>query len=357
MNINNSQFRNNRLNKIVLVILFHISFSANCQYLNLPESIVYDKSYSRYLVSNYGTGSLISIDENGNQSTFVSNMNATQGLCIIDTIVYVGCDSTVRGFNLNTGEQIMNLFIPNVVNLNDVTSDSDKNLYVTDVFGTKIIKVNPTLQSYSVFVNGQGIINPNGITYDSLNNRLLVCSYRENFPVQAIQLSDSSVSTLLYTNLDYSDGICIDKQGNVYFTSWTTKSIYKVNADFSSTPVIIYSNPGGPADISYDKTNDKIAIPLQLSNSVDFLDITTTSIYNMEKQLSICKVFPNPSNGKLEVYSNIGDKISIFNMSANLIQSRISSEKIESFEINHSGSYIIQIRSNNYIYNNTIVIN
>jgi hypothetical protein len=147
--------------------------------------------------------------------------------------------------------------IPGAQNLNDVTSDNSGNLYVTEVFGTRIFKVRLSDSTYTTFVNGNGIANPNGITFDESNNRLLVCSYRAFSPIQAINLADSTVSVVKSTNLHYCDGIAQDNEDNVYVTSWNTNSIYRFDPTFGNPPELIYTNPGGPADISSgDPVND-----------------------------------------------------------------------------------------------------
>lgn len=319
----------------------------------MPESIVYDSIYNRYLVTNYATGSIVAIKENGSKEYFVRNMNATQGIVIVDSIAYVGCDSTVRGFYLESGEQLMNLPVNYVSNLNDITADSDGYLYVSDVFGTKIIKVYPEQETYTVFVNGQGIHNPNGITYDKQNDRLLVCSYRENFPIQAISLLDSTVTTLFETDLDYSDGITLDNAGNIYFTSWGTNSIYKLEENALS-PEIIYTNDGGPADIYFDEVNSVIAIPLQRDNDVDFLEVESTSI-DIRKSVKEIIVYPNPTDEKIFVKNNDFVKTQIYSMSYQLLKETKEKEiDISEFQ---NGTYILILHDlNRNVHSKLIII-
>ena len=45
-------------------------------------------------------------------------------------------------------------------------------------------------------------------------------------------------------------------------TSWRTCAIYKVDDSFSNPPEMMYSHSGGPADISYNRRDDILAIPL-----------------------------------------------------------------------------------------------
>lgn len=242
--------------------------------LNEPESIIYDKVHNRYLLSNNNKGGdIIQIDGTGKQSYLVQNMNAFQGLEIVGNVVYVGARKSVRGFNLETGEMVMNVPVEGVINLNDVTADDNGNIYAGDVFGTKIIKVRIKDKSYSVFANGKGIDHPNGIFYDKANKRILVCSYRKNAPIQAISLADSTVTTLVNTNISMSDGIVLDKYGRCYVTSWETLSIYRFDKDFSNPPTVFYTNKFGPADISYDNFHDAIAIPLYHANNYEIVPV------------------------------------------------------------------------------------
>ena len=159
--------------------------------LKAPESIIYDQAHQRYLLSNYETGNIIQVDHAGKQSILVENMDAIQGLEIVGNVVYVGARNSVRGFDLETGAMVLNVPVEGVSNLNDVTADDAGNLYAGDVFGTKIIKVRIKDGSYSVFVDGNGIDHPNGIFFDKTKNRILVCSYRKNSPIQAINLADA----------------------------------------------------------------------------------------------------------------------------------------------------------------------
>jgi len=294
-----------------------------CKSQNLlawPESMIYDSVHFRYLISNCQTGDIVQVDSNGNQSYFAQGVHAIQGLEIAGNVVYVGCDSLVRGFDLETGTMVMNVHVTGVSNLNDVTADTSGNLYLGDVFGTKIIKVNITTQNWWVFVNGNGISRPNGLFYEKATNRILVCSYRNHSPIQAISLSDSSVSTLTNTTLTECDGITKDKYGRYYVTSWETLSIYRFDSAFLNPPVVVYTNNCGPADISYDHTHNVLAIPLQGCNNWDTLLIDPP--VGMEKKptgspsgsVILKQSFPNPAtdHATIEFIIKQKEKITLY---------------------------------------------
>lgn len=354
-------FKKALLPALVLMILSSYGNSQNL--LDTPESIIYDSSHSRYLVSNYSTGDIVQIDSNGHQSYFVQNASAIQGLEIAGNVVYVGAGQMVRGFDLETGQMVMDVHVNDVSNLNDVTADTSGNLYVSDVYGTKIIKIIISTGVFSVFVNANGIIQPNGIFYDKPNNRLLVCSFRANSPIQAVSLSDSTVSTVVNTNISLCDGITKDRYGNCYVTSWTTKSIYRFDSLFSASPVMIYSSSCGPADISYDNFHNVIAVPLQGCNSWTTFSVAIgikKTLENIPVGFSLGQNYPNPFNPstnikfsipkgckvQLSVYDAIGHEL------AKLINSYLSAGNYtaEWDAISYtSGTYFYRIEAGEFI--------
>lgn len=276
--------------------------------LRAPESVAYDSVYDRYLVSNWQTGHIVAIDNQGNQSYFVQNQYCKNGLHIAGNTVYVaGIDRGIKGFDLTDTSLVMHVMIDGMVNLNDIASDTSGNLYVTDVYGSKIYKIRLSDQSYSVFAD-DGIIYPNGIHFDARHNRLLLVSFRGSSPIQAIDLEDSTVTTIVNTGRHNLDGITEDNSGNIYFSSWTTTSIYVYDSLFTHPPELFYSNAGGPADIFFDKINNIMAIPVMNYNMVEFLDGPTSiddSHYpGLPGVISLLPNYPNPFNpGTDLVYS------------------------------------------------------
>ena len=259
------------------ILILNLSLMPVCMSQNLlayPESIIYDSLHYRYLISNWPTGDIIQVDSSGNQSYFVQGVMAFNGLEIVGNVVYVGCDSMIRGFDLESGSMVMDVHVTGFSSLNDLTADTMGNLYAGDLFGTSIIKVNISTQNWWVFVNGNGINRPNGIFYDKSCNRILVCSYRNHPPIQAISLSDSLVTTITTTNLTNCDGITKDRYGRYYITSGG-EDIYRFDNAFSNPPVVVYSNSCCPADISYNPAHNVLAIPLQLCSSWDSVAIET----------------------------------------------------------------------------------
>jgi hypothetical protein len=248
--------------------------------LNNPESVVFDASKNRYLVSNWGDGAVVEIDSNGDQNYFNTDLQGNHniaGLHIAGDILYAACNNGPnRGlvqFDLATGDTLSVTFILGMSLLNDITSDTSGNLYVTDYYVHKIFQIRISDQSPSVFV-GSGLYFPNGILFDASNNRLLVISEGSaGGPILAISLVDTSAVPVAYTDLTACDGLAEDDEGNIYFSSWTTNRVYRFDKDFSGPAEVVSTGHNDPADIFFNKRYSELAIPCFTGNTVDLITV------------------------------------------------------------------------------------
>jgi len=231
---------------ITLSVLILVALLTNAQnLLNEPQKIVIDEARNRYLVSNFGSlGDIVMIDSLGNQDYFVKNAGMNDGMQIVEDTVYgsgQGFNGNVKGYDLETGDLVMNLYMAGVQHLSSFVVDSLGILYTSERFGTRIFKINPKTQEYWVFAEGNGIYEPNGLLYEPEKNRLLVCLDSPNPPILAISLNDSTVTTLTTTNINGSDGIAKDLNGYYYITGYYLPGIYKFNPDFSGEPELFFT--------------------------------------------------------------------------------------------------------------------
>ncbi len=265
---------------LVSLIICNLSFAQ--EYKN-PESAVFDPLANRYFVSNYGSGNIIQIDSTGVKTYFQKGFSKLLGMIIYNNVLYVVDNpETVRGFNISDGKPLMELKIEEAQFLNDITVDGSGFLYVTDSRGSVVYKINIANHTYSLFVKTISD-DPNGIIYDKLNNRLLVCHFREKSQIDQINLEDSSISTIALTEFYNLDGITLDDLGNCYVSSWSKGSfsdgfkkegiIFKYDNLFKQKPEIIYTGLLGPADIYFNVNKNELVVPLFLENNVMFLPL------------------------------------------------------------------------------------
>jgi len=344
----------------IIIILFPFQLSPQ-NLLNRPESIVYDSLYNRYLVSNWTNGAIVQIDSNGVQSYFVTGHGSINGIYIAENIVFAGCSTRVKGFDLTTKEIVMDLAIPGAINYNDITADNSGNIYITDFNAKEIIKVNIQSHAYSTFVTGL-TRNPNGILIDELNNRLLLCSFGYNIPILAISFEDSTVSVVANTTLAQCDGFAKDDFGYYYISSWHTSSIHKFDSFFSNPAEIIYTNPGDPVDISYNSIDDILAVPLMNANAVVFLPVAPVSVDKEEggllQEFELNQNFPNPFNPvttiRCQLAETVNVKIILYNLLGQKIKTLVNEELNAGYhEIiwNSTNEYGSKVASGTYIYN------
>lgn len=237
-----------------------------------PESVVYDYEHSRYLVSDAeeNHGDIVQVDEFGEQSYLTSGLEQSLGLHIVDSVLYVACGGYgyIKGFHLETGLEIMSLSFDGAQLVNDITSDNNGYLYVTDSQAGRVYKVNPSENSYTIFAD-EDLTWANGILFDEANNRLIVCQSLYNSPIKEISLVDSSVNTIIETDFVYFDGITVDSQGNYYLTS--SSAIHKFNNDFSEPAELVYQMAGEPADLFFNTEANVLAVPYLEKAVVDYM--------------------------------------------------------------------------------------
>jgi len=360
------------LSLTVLIAVFFISSIGLAQNLLLfPESVVYDASHERYLVSNYLTGDIVSIDLQGNQQYFVQGQSCQNGLHIEGNTVYVACNSQgVKAYDLDTGQLTAHIIIDGASNLNDITADTSGNIYVSDLNAHLIFKIRLSDHNFSTFVDS-GLTFPNGLYFQERYNRILLVSLRNYSSIQAIDLGDSSVVTIVNTGRHSLDGITEDNNGNVYFSSWGTRTIYYYDSTMTNPPQFFYENPGGPADIFYDKLNCVLAIPLMDYNMVEFISIPTGILeenYNhLPDAISLGPVYPNPFNDQAKINYVITEpaqiRLEAFDLKGRLIAvlargHYAAGQYFANFDGSElsSGVYFIRLRSGNSIRTTKMVL-
>jgi len=191
--------------------------------------VVYDSLRHRYTVSNWGDGTIVQIDNVGQQSYFSTLLQQGEyhlaGLYIHgDTLLVAAGDAPdpgIAAFDIETGELPSSVIIPGIGLPNGITRDSDR------------------------------------IMYDETGNRLLLLSVMgPGSRVLAINLSDSTLSTVVTTGLSVTDGITMDTEGRYYTSEWIGDTVRRYNHDFSGQPETFSTGHDDPADINYDRVND-----------------------------------------------------------------------------------------------------
>lgn len=151
--------------------------------LNKPESVAYDVQAKRFLITNSGNGQIISQDGAGRFKVFARHLSTPRGIKILPPLAYVADGSQIRVLDLQTGALKASLPVPGAKLLNDIESDRDNLLYITDTIANKLFLLDPAtrkIQSYQSPL----LESPNGLVYDYPRKQMLIVCFRDASPLQ-----------------------------------------------------------------------------------------------------------------------------------------------------------------------------
>ncbi len=244
--------------------------------LNGPESVVYDTLNNRYIVSSLLASKIVAIDDYGIQSDMFTSLGYTFGNCIKDNILYVstgGSPSVIRGYDLATDTEVMNVTIPASVQCDGVTTDTSGNLYIMDARNESLIwKIDLTTETYSVYENMHLDNGSQDIFFDAEDNRLLAISYAGNTPIKAISIPDADVTDVVASYGGY-DGITMDDRGYTYVAQSTGGVVYRYDSEFNDPPDLISSGHDEPSGLDYNVHDNILAVPNFSGDRVDFVQM------------------------------------------------------------------------------------
>ncbi len=244
----------------------------SAQALSSPESVRYDVTNSRFLISNRGGGGSIQArDSAGNLTLFTADPTSPAGIEIVGNLLYVADQTVIRSYSLSTGLPVTTLSIPGAAFLNGITSDGANRLWVSDFTRLKIHELdlsNPNLLTQREFLNDLSFM-PNGLRFDAPNQRLLVASWGSGRIFNAA-LDGSSVPLLIDVGSNNIDGVTLDCDGALYLSSWLPGAIKRYPPPITSASMgVNFVNPlSNPADISYALELGVVASPNAGNNTV-----------------------------------------------------------------------------------------
>ena len=195
------------------------------QTLNGPESLDYDASANRYLISNRSAGQILARSSAGVLSVFTNDPSSPAGLEIVGEHVFIADGGFIRGYRLSDGVRVVNYAISGATFLNGLASDGGERLWTSDFSGQRLHEVNISnlaSVSHTTPISATGF-TPNGLWWDRANQRLLIVSWSGGARVFRWQPGDSAATLIVQTGFSNFDGIVQDCDGAVYprNLSWT----------------------------------------------------------------------------------------------------------------------------------------
>jgi len=260
--------------------------------LKNPESVAYSPTLNVLFVSNVN-GKPTEKDQNGFISkvspsngsiidlNWVTGLNAPKGIALSnnDSKLYVSDLTDLVEIDINNGKIIKRINAPGSSFLNDVVSDKQGNIYVSDTITDTIYKLDSknntsTLQTW---LKSSQLKGPNGIHVDNNKNKLIVASLgnlsKPGAGIEVVDLKNKTITTFGKegTTSPYGglDGIESDTTGKHYYvTDNPAGKLYLVNTDGTGYGTLIDLHTQGTADLGFIPSQSTIVIPLMKDNKL-----------------------------------------------------------------------------------------
>jgi sugar lactone lactonase YvrE len=260
--------------------------------LKNPESVAYAPKQDVLFVSNIN-GIPNQKDQNGFISkisssngsiielNWVTGLNAPKGIAISNNneTLYVSDITDLVEINIDNGKIMKRFNAPGSAFLNDVVSDNQGNIYVSDTIANTIYKLdgNNNGSSLQAWLQSPQLNGPNGLHVDNSKNRLIVTSLGEmsnpGAGIEVVDLENKTITTLgkegTSSPFGGLDGIESDTtDAHYYVTDNPAGKLYTVNADGTGYGTLIDLHTKGAADLGFIPSQSTIVIPLMQDNKL-----------------------------------------------------------------------------------------
>ena len=231
---------------LVLIGLAIYFFLVSGRLLNEPESIAFDSTGQRFLISNVKGKSIVSMDLKGKMRPWLkSGLSSPRGLAIWEDRLYAADGKKIAVISLKDAKMLTTIKVPDAMML-----------HLVDPATQKVNKINsPLLKS------------PNGIVYDMPRDQMFIVGFTERSSILSLSTKDLSIRIFvdsIYSNLD---GIAIDDLGRIYFSSWTEKMIIEIPQE-QNRFIAKFKDLSDAADIFYYLPNNELLVPLMSENRI-----------------------------------------------------------------------------------------
>lgn len=249
--------------------------AAVAQSLSSPESVEFDASGNRWLISNRGAGQLLSRASNGALTVFSNDPASPAGIEIHRGLVYVADGARVRAYRLADGVREVDHAIAGASFLNGIASDGASRLWVSDFNGQDIHQLdlsNLPGVSHTIPLPNVGF-TPNGLHWDAAAQRLLIVTWGSNARVYAWRPGDAQPALLIQTSFGNFDGVALDCEGALYVSSWSAQAILRAPPPLDAAAIlsVFAGSQSNPADIHYAAATGEIGVPNAGSSTFAFV--------------------------------------------------------------------------------------
>jgi DNA-binding beta-propeller fold protein YncE len=279
------------LRKTILLLLIISAFLLGCPKkdpykIQKPESVVWSPVTKTYLISNAGSGIILSLIDKYKFEIFNKfKLISPKGMAIHQNTLYVADVYRVVGLDLKTGKKTFLHKFPKSSFLNDVDTSPDGKVYVSDTQNNLLYILTPATDKVET-IRDKALYRPNGLYYVKLDGaeNLYIASFQPKAKIQVLNLKTKTITSLPGTEVPLADGITREIDGSWLVSSWGDSLIYKFSPDFTVRSSF-YEKYRSPADIFYSKENKELAVPHFETNQVSFITQVDSTMADSLKTL------------------------------------------------------------------------
>jgi 3-mercaptopyruvate sulfurtransferase SseA len=240
--------------------------------LMTPESVIYDEKRDILYVSNLnfeprkkdGNGFISRMDKTGKiiDLKWIEGLSSPKGMGISGDILYAADVDEIVAMDITAGKTREKIPVPGAKMLNDITTSSNGDMYISDTDGGKIHKISAGLLTDWL---SEGLNGPNGLLTDG--ERLLVAS-QGGKDFAAFDMKSKS-RTRLADSIGRGDGIIFTGIPGYYIVSDWEGEIFVVNPDNTKVSLLRTKELGSnTADICYLPEQKLLLVPTFFKNCV-----------------------------------------------------------------------------------------
>ena len=246
---------------------------------NFSESCTFDPSKNLILAMNRGApgeddGYVSLINPDGSVHT-PKWIGATRdsvelldplGSAVSNGVLYTVDVGFVRLFDLETGQPLRSIPVPDSTLLNGIAVADDGTVYASNTRSPEQIWKVTADGEVSVFAEGAPLAAPNGVAIDQDGN-IVVVNVGDNAVITYDQ--DGTVSQIERSVEGGNDGIVVASDGTKYASSVRFGSVSRIRPGQEAE--VIASGIPSAASMCYDSTQNQLVIPLNSNYALAFV--------------------------------------------------------------------------------------
>lgn len=231
-----------------------------------PESALYDPSKEIIYISNIngeylakdGNGFISRININGKIESlkWAEGLDNPQGMGLYKDKLYVADINRVVEINTNTAN-IENVFVVDTAKfLNDIASDLNGDMYISDCFGNKIYKISDG--KIEVWLEDNFVSGPNGLLCTKDNVLLLNMNDKTAYAIN----KSTKKSIKVFSGIDNLDGIVSDGNNGFFVSGAWQGQIFHIDSEGNKKLILdLGKEKIITADIEYIVNEKLLVIP------------------------------------------------------------------------------------------------